>query len=244
MKVAVIIYGAYRELDINYKTWHFLNELDCDVYTSIWDNEMKESSRLNTVHSRENITKEDVNKFLPNANITVHNQREYNLKVYGYEQEFYSHDKNSSKVFFHWKFCLDKIKKSGIKYDYILLNRTDSYVVYDKPFSELLDFNQDDVLYVRSNCRRPTLYKFENNWTCDDIIVWGKCETVSKMIDGIEFEKNMNIHFDFGDYLHDNNVTIVNIEKLEIWTTRPNIRTINENEITPQIIEQKMQEWG
>ena len=37
MRIAVFVYGMYREFDRAVPSWNFINDLNCDVYVSSWN---------------------------------------------------------------------------------------------------------------------------------------------------------------------------------------------------------------
>ncbi len=108
MKVAVIVYGMLRELDIAVKTWNFLNHPDFDFYFSTWSESYQINEKLG-VDIREEINEDMIKKHIPNANISILNESDFAFPG----DIVYQND----KLIFHQKNGLKMVKDSGIKYD-------------------------------------------------------------------------------------------------------------------------------
>ena len=46
MKIAVIVYGMYREFDIAVKSWNFIDDSDFDFYFSTWSKSIQKCEPL------------------------------------------------------------------------------------------------------------------------------------------------------------------------------------------------------
>jgi hypothetical protein len=114
-KVAVLISGEYRKLDITRKTMTFLDDPEVDVYVSTWDKTTYVSPRIN-LYVEENITSERILKDLSRpATIRIDSHKIYDNKKY------------NSKMIYKWKSGIQLIESSGIKYDNIFVLRPDLF---------------------------------------------------------------------------------------------------------------------
>ena len=73
MKVAVLVYGMIREIDIAIKTWNFLNHPDFDFYFTTWSESYQINDNLG-IDIREEITEDTIRKHVPNAKISSLNE--------------------------------------------------------------------------------------------------------------------------------------------------------------------------
>ena len=92
MKVAVFVYGEYRDFDILVKTWDFLKDLDCDVYMSTWDYSYQENHILGYFVEKQ-VTENMILDYVPNAKFKIINEKEH----YG---ERYRNVPNPEKIIF------------------------------------------------------------------------------------------------------------------------------------------------
>ena len=123
MNVAVLVFGEYREFDIAVKSWKFLNEFNCDVYFSTWDESIQVKDDLN-VNIFEQVTVERIKNHIPSATVSIKNQNDV-AHLNG----------NTQKMFFHWKESFRLMIESGKQYDSIMLLRPDLY--FDLDFHQL-----------------------------------------------------------------------------------------------------------
>jgi hypothetical protein len=131
MKVAVLVYGMYREFDIAVKSWKFLQEIDNDVYFSTWNTSMQKNKRLDIAIDEE-VSRDRITKHIPTAIVNVESDT---LPL-----------SNPQKLIYHWKQCLRMMKESGKHYDIIMLTRPDSFKVIQDSKS-IYKWNTPNVLY-------------------------------------------------------------------------------------------------
>ena len=117
MKIAVLIYGMYREFDIAISSWDFLKKLDCDVYFSTWSTSKQRNKKLDIIVDEE-VTEKRILDHVKNARISI-------------SDDIFSELTNPEKMIFHWKSGLEMIKKHNIKYDYLMLTRPDNYFAFN-----------------------------------------------------------------------------------------------------------------
>ena len=225
MKIAVLIYGQYREFDIAVKSWEVLNNFDCDFYFSTWNKSKQVNENIG--YRREfNVDKNMILQHYPNATIDILD--EINYIGLG----------NSEKMIFHWKNCLSLLNKSNKNYDYILLFRFDGYMELSVPSEMLPNLIKPDILYSTS------ILKYDNNiFFFSDIFLLGSCEMMKNLIESVP-SIHSNIHHYLGKHVNDLNLNVEMIEFLHINVIRPNAIEINDNEINHITIHNKRNEWN
>ena len=261
MKVAVLVYGAYREFDIAVKSWRFLNEFDCDVYMSTSNvSKLVDMKKISDSFSFENIkivksddnyfekdvnivemdvTEEMITKYIPNAKITITNESdiEFDFK----RKDYWVH--NSNKMIFHWKKCLSMLLESNIKYDSIILTRADNY------YSEYYDFKEFNGLK-----KENTIYGLNyihitghDNYFLVDRFFYGNYKEMVKFIDSLpnQYDFNEQIHSILPKYILSLNYYVERIDNgFNTEVVRPNVRLLDENKINIDTIRECLWKWG
>jgi len=107
MKIAILVYGMYREFDIAVTSWNFLSKFDCEVYFSTWSRSKQKNKKLDIIIDEE-VTEKRILDHIKDANVLI-------------LDDVFSELTNPEKMIFHWKSGLKMIKKSGFfgKYDLI-----------------------------------------------------------------------------------------------------------------------------
>ena len=167
MKIAVLVYGMYREFDIAVKSWEVLNNFDCDFYFSTWNKSKQVNENLG--YRREfNVNENMILKHYPNATIDILDEINY----IGLS--------NSEKMIFHWRNCLSLLNEPNENYDYILLLRFDDYFELSVPSEMLPNLIKPDILYSTS------ILKYNNNrFFLSDIFLLGSYDMMKKLIDTV-----------------------------------------------------------
>jgi hypothetical protein len=114
-KIAVLISGEYRKLDVCRKTMHFLNNPNVDIYISTWDKTTYSSPRINLCTEKiitPDIIRTDLNK---DAIIEVESST---LTI---------EEKYNSKMIHRWLQGFKLIQQSGKSYDYVVVMRPDLF---------------------------------------------------------------------------------------------------------------------
>ena len=117
MKVAIVITGEYRTFSSCRATMIFLNDLENDVYVSIWKNSKLFDPLLN-IDINEDITIEKVN-----ADI----KRPATIEIEDFNECAVLENTNNNvvKMTYRWHRGLELVKASGIEYDFICILRPD-----------------------------------------------------------------------------------------------------------------------
>jgi HAD superfamily hydrolase (TIGR01509 family) len=143
MKIAVLVTGEYRTFDHARKSMHFLDQPNIDVYFSTWD-KSSTSDKLSGYDFNKDknyriITKKIINRAL-------------NIPATVAIQDLVSSEKiklSGPPLIKTWYLGFDLIRKSGKKYDYVLLTRPDLYFKHGKfNFEKFPEINYSEYFAV------------------------------------------------------------------------------------------------
>jgi hypothetical protein len=222
MKLAVFVYGMYREFDIAVKSWKFLQEIDNNVYFSTWDTSIQKNKRLN-ITVDEKVTSDRILKHIPTATINIESDT---LPL-----------SNPQKLVYHWKQCLRMMKESGRQYDIIMLTRPDSFKVIQDSKS-IYKWNAPNVLYGLERIVDSTTGPF-----IQDIFFVGSTQTVSHIIDRIPLDIE-SIHNGLANLILKLGYEVEEVEGVNMATVRANARSLKNEQLTLSSVFAKTMEWG
>jgi hypothetical protein len=227
MNIAVLVFGEYREFEFAVKSWKFLNEFDCDVYFSTWDtsNQIKEDFGINIC---EQITIEKIRNRIPNAVVSIKNQKEVDML-----------SGNTQKMFYHWKESFRLMIESGKSYDSIMLLRPDLHFELDthKIFGELNELN---ILYC-NKLINANGYTSPKPFLLTDTFYYGNYNEMSKFITGLDvYSSELSPHKQLYKLVTKLNLK-TKIVDFNIIIARPTLRDV-ESPTIEHIIE-KFNEW-
>lgn len=156
-KLAVLVFGMFREFEHAHKTWSFLNDFEYDIFFSTWDRTYEENILLN-IEINESIEKERILKYFPNAFINIESESDVDIVT------------NACKMQYHWKKLFELTKSSDFTYEYALLIRPDLYIK-ENGFSNLLkNFNKNHILGVEEVNYKPPPW----DYFVGDFLFFGK----------------------------------------------------------------------
>ncbi len=222
MKLAVLVYGMYREFDIAVKSWDFLKHIDNDVYFSTWNRSAQRNKRLDITVDEE-ITPSRILNHVPTATVNV-------------EPDVLSLS-NPQKMIYHWKQCLRMMKESGKKYDLVMLTRPDSFKVIND-YKTIYKYNVPNVLYGLEELSNTETRPF-----IQDIFFIGDTQTMSNLIDTISPDIH-SIHNDLAEHIMSLGYNVEKVEEINVTTIRANSRVLSTNELIQSNIFAKTMEWG
>lgn len=222
MKVAVFVYGMYREFDIAVKSWDFLREIDNDVYFSTWNTSIQKNKRLNITIDEE-ITLSRIAKHIPGATVNLETD---SLPL-----------SNPQKLVYHWKQCLRMMQESNKEYDIIMLTRPDSFKVIQDSKS-IYKWNATNTLYGLERIVSSTTGPF-----IQDVFFAGNTEVISNLIDTIPSDIN-SIHNGLAEHILSLGYEVEEVEGVHIATVRANTRSLSDSELTLSNVFAKTVEWG
>lgn len=222
MKIAIIVYGMYREFDIAVKSWNFIEDSDFDFYFSTWSKSIQKCEHLG-YDLNEDITPEMILKHIPNAVINIVNEDNVEFDFNGLAQELI----NSTKMIYHWKNGLKLIKESGKEYDLIVLMRPDSYMMLnDDGIKKLKKCSSPDRIY---GCNFIQITGIENYFLIDTFFC-GTSHNISKLIDTLPNKITFNIHTELARHILSLGLYVDAVENFNGAVVRPNVRDIEKNE--------------
>lgn len=228
MKIAVLVYGQYRDFDISIATWDFINHLDCDFYFSTWNKSIQTSEKLN-ISSSFDVNEEMIRKFIPNSQISILDESII-LKTGS------SLEENTRKIIYHWKNGLKMIRESNVNYDMVFLLRFDTIFTIDCEYNEVLKLNEEKTLYYDG---RGDV----ENKTISDLFFISKFDVLSEFIDNLN-DNASNIHVEISNTILLMNLNLKSvIDKLNFQIIRPNVRELIPNNFNLKNIWDKNREW-
>jgi hypothetical protein len=223
MKIAVIVYGMYREFDIAVKSWNFIDDSDFDFYFSTWSKSIQKCEPLG-YDLNEDITPEMITKHIPNAVIDIvdENNVEFDFNSLGPGLI------NSTKMIYHWKNGLKLIKESGKEYDLIVLMRPDSYMMLnDGGIKKLKGCNLNDRIY---GCNYIHITGIKHYFLIDTFFC-GTFYNMSKLIDILPSKITFNIHTELAKYVLSIGLYVDAVSEFGSAVVRPNVRDMEKDEV-------------
>lgn len=231
MKVAILLYGQMRNLNISIKSWDFMNHWDCDFYVSSWTKTTQYDKNLTAITQHEIIDYDYIKKYLKNSVIDLLDETEINEK-------YKLNNINAKKMMFHIKNAYDKMIMTKKKYDFIFLIRSDLYFRFHISLQDFFKFKEENTIY----CLNELEFFYGNPWA-NDLYFWGNFDTISKFINSIDFNTNLGPHNYFGRLFIDLNIKIKNEQFLDVVIIRPNSLTLKDNEINFENILKNTLSW-
>ena len=223
MKIAVIIYGMYREFDIAVKSWKFLNDSDFDFYFSTWSKSIQKCESLG-YDLNEDVTSEMISKHIPNAVIDVVNEDNVEFDFNGLGPGLI----NSTKMIYHWKNGLKLIKESGKEYDLIVLMRPDSYMMLnDDGIKKLKECSLDDRIY---GCNFIHITGLKHYFLVDTFFC-GTFHNISKLIDTLPNKITFNIHTELAKHILSLGLYVDAVSEFNGVVVRPNVREFEKSDV-------------
>ena len=212
MRLAVLIYGQYRQFDIAYTSWGFLNELDCDVYVSSWDKsvEILESMGINVSL---NVTEEMFTRFIPKAKVEILNESDYPLT----ENNLFL-----PRMHIHWRNLCRMLKESQQRYDTVILLRTDLFLTICFPSTELYTLNEPNTLYGFSE-----IEMVDNDLFCNDVFFCGNQDIMMSFMDTLP--NDCDYHTKLAKHIQDSGIHLkvpYGTDYFRYAFVRPNCRAI------------------
>jgi hypothetical protein len=244
MKIAVFVYGMYREFDVAVKSWDFLFKMDCDFYFSTWSKSTILHYPTNTFIEKP-VTIEMITNHIPNAKVELLDEEKYMIDNENVKDDYNNKLVNSEKMIHHWKNCLKMCKNSGIKYDQIMLMRPDGYFLIKFPYENLIKFNRDNILYGKGN---GIQINHDLTHTINDVFFIGNESTISRFIEVLpnkldKFNGN-NIHSELSESILLNKFFYVGIIGFDSYIIRPNIVELNGIDLNEENLHLKLYEWA
>jgi len=182
-KIAVLIGGEYRYLDVAIESWKGIINYGCDFYVSTWDT-TKPKDKYGILQNNIPITKNMITDLIPTAIVSLldNTEREllHNISLH-----------NTIKQLYHWK-NLIKIMDDTF-YDILIVTRPDIFLNNSLfNFNILFDAIDNDKLYSTTFIPSRKVKEFNNN-VFNDCFFLGYQNVVKKFINKIDIE-NKDAH--------------------------------------------------
>jgi hypothetical protein len=217
MKIAIMVYGQYRDFEIAVKSWNFLDS-GYDFYFSTWNNSKQYNKKLNIDREFE-VNEDMIRKHVPNSTISI-------LDELKYVENTIDGENRPNKMIYHWRNCLKLIEDSGKKYDRILIIRIDSYFDFNISLNEIINKSKNKLLYLYSDL----IIENGKIWA-QDLFFMGNQDLISDFIKKIP-DKIEDIHFDLGEIIN-NKYDIDFVEPaIRICPATPILNTYDIKEVT------------
>jgi len=226
-KYAILVHSELRQFELAQKSWTFKNIVDCDFYFSTWKTSHQYNKKLN-IDLLENITKETIQKYIPNANVYLTDE-----SIFSDVDELRNKELNI-KLKYHWKKCLELIKNSNIKYDNVILMRPDLWIECDN-WIDFFNNESDNKLFAHCEISNDDGHPFIH-----DMFLMGSFQNIEKVINYFDETKPLT-HRNLASSILDNNLTV---EKKNIYPqiVRPNVRKLDT--INSKIVNECYNEWS
>lgn len=234
MRIAVLIYGQYRELDIAVKSWVFKDLFYTDFYFSLWDKTTMKSN--NTEEKFEIMVNEEmIKKIIPNATVSILKENEY-FETISNDMIYVN---KSQRAICHMKNCLKLVENSRINYDNIMLTRTDQFMTSYDNYESFSNLSKENEIYGLSE-----IYNVHEEKFMIDTFLFGQYYTIKKFIEKLPNHDKVGLHKDMAQTIIDTGINLKKIEKFVCTLVRPNCRELNDFELNHETISKKMLEWG
>jgi hypothetical protein len=234
MKIAVLVFGMYREFDIAIRSWDFIKKFKCDVYMSTWARSIQ-SSEVHRIVVDEIITKDTILKKLPTATVSVKN-------------DILTDMSNAEKAVFHWKCGLNMIQKSNKVYDYLILTRTDNFIEFQLDHSDLMKKTDKDTLYGLGEAQLSDNSTYDtqgplHGYHVQDIFLMGNYYEMSNFIKKFPTKFSESTHYEMAKQISLQNLKFKSLDSVCCITIRPNCRKVPINELHGGMVYDKLMEW-
>lgn len=224
-KVAVLIFGQFREFEISIKSWKFLKlPFDFKIFMSTWNTTYH--LQLDGSYSESEIV--DLKRIENVVGL---------LTMHSISEEIVDNNGSMKKIIRHIKNCLTMMLAQKEIYDMVIMIRPDLWVDNRINFEKLiLHPCPDNVVYTYGD-----LHKTDNG---DNVIMDNMF--ICNMNTALKFLRcnpaSYDVHKEFGQFFVDNNLTAQSFdEPFEIFIVRENCRNIPD--INQDIVREKYYEW-
>ena len=212
-KISVLVCGQLREFNIGVKSWGCLFDLNCDFYFSTWNKSSQSNFKwLETfVNNETHVNKDMIIDKIPNANVSVLDEDEYN----------HIH-KVTEKQILHWKNALKMCVDSGVEYEIIIVTRPDAFL--DLP-------NLNKYINDLKNGEIKTMFNAPPNWFYD-IFFMSNFNTIKTFIESIKESEITYVHEDLYKHLISLGMSLSLLpSEMKSTEVRPTTNDLYENNI-------------
>lgn len=163
MKIAILLFGEYREFESSIKTFSLFDKYSPEYYVSTWNTS-------DDGFVKQNVNESKIKNFLPQANVSISE----NLET----------PDNEQKLHYHWRTLIKKLEESNKKYDVVILSRIDYYIenLKHEIFETIIEEN---IIFVPSGKGFNIEY---NAPIIDDNFFVGTQTSICKFINELPYE--------------------------------------------------------
>jgi hypothetical protein len=228
MKIAAIVYGMYCNLEFVFPTWKYMYDLNCDIYLSTWKKSYRDSVSLKKI-SEHDVTEEMITNYIKPKNFVLIDEKSYSFK---------NEVNKIERCIVHWDKCMEMINNSGIKYDYIMLHRIDSYT-HPIDSNIFYNFNKTDRIYGINEIQENE----DGSLNIDPAFFFGTFENIKNLITDFPHH-SVNSHDMTAKKIKSLGLFVEPIPNLFIAPVRPNLIEITDKEkMSYWDITSKFLEW-
>ena len=191
MKLAVLLFGDYREFEKASISYEVFKDHDVDFFISTWKHTTSYDSSYNT--STKEITLKNFNKFLPKEPEFASIVEESSFPDFDFTQ----------KMIKHWKILGEELKTKKEKYTAVLLVRIEFYITHFD-FNQIIEEAKDGKLHVIYG----GLTKTDDGYFVNDISHSSSMEIMLQYIDMLPLDPPMVSHTDFGNLLFKSEIQV------------------------------------
>jgi len=214
MKIAAIIYGTYCNLEFAIPTWKYINDLDCDVYLSTWKKSRRESVSLKKIVEHD-VTEEMITNYIKPKNFVILDEKSYSFK---------DEVNKIERCIVHWDKCIEMVENSGIKYDYIMLHRIDSYT-HPIDSNVFYNLNKTDRIYGMDEIQE----KEDGLFNINNTFFFGTFENIKNLITDFPHD-SVNSHNMTAKKIKSLGLFVEPIPNLHMVPVRPNLNELTDKE--------------
>lgn len=225
MKLAVLLFGDYREFEKASISFNVFKDVDVDYYISTWDKTTYYDEEYNA--QVKHINKELFNNFLNPTPVFISTLKEEDYNELDYTQ----------KMIKHWKVLGEALSNSTKTYDSVLLLRIEFYVHNFNP-QALFSEGNDNKLHIALGGLR----KEGSEYTVADVCHSGSKKIILEYINLLPIYPALVSHIDFGRILHTSKLEVADQSSISGRILRPttsryltnchdtNIKLLNKNQ--------------
>lgn len=216
MKIAAIVYGMYCNLEFAVPTWKYIDDLNCDVYLSTWKKSYRDSVSLKKI-SEHDVTEEMITNYIKPKNFVLLDEKSYSFK---------NNVNKIERCIVHWDKCMEMINNSGIKYDYIMLHRIDTYT-HQIDSNIFYNFNKTDRIYGVDEIQEME----DGLLNINNTFFFGTFENIKNLITDFP-HYSVNSHDMTAKKIKSLGLFVERIENLHMVPVRPNFNELTDKDKT------------
>ena len=212
MKIAVFLYGEYRQFELAVNIYKDkLSSYNPDYYVASWDYS-REKSDLGTYDEEHIVTEDMIKKYLPNAIVSLRKDKDRLSRF-------------THKIYEHLTMCADMCVDSGKDYDMIIVKRIDGFEIFDDSLFSNIDTNS---LYTVKGLSDGIKFDFV------DLFFYGGVKPVLHFINEFCHKISLGLkvmcHKDPDKFLYHSNISVKKFpEKVMTCLIRPNMLDLFKN---------------